>query len=224
MIDSVVSFNIVNPTVEAEADFALLYRGLPVLDRAPNSVKDISTEFKRDLDILDNLTGIVTYDDRSGFAHIIQDYHWLLNSRTDITILRQWLHARHGRLVPFWSSTWTSDLDVVTQTGDTSTNIDIRYIGYASFMAQDVGRRDIKVILKDDTVFYRRITASADNGDETETLTIDSAFGQTIEVDDIHMISFMQIHRLDADAIELSWRKNDFVECSHMVRGLNYDV
>ena len=76
-VDGVVSFDVVDSTNAPAVDFSLTYRGLPVLDRVPNRSDGVSTAFKRDMEILDNMTGVVTYDDRSDFANILQDYHWI---------------------------------------------------------------------------------------------------------------------------------------------------
>lgn len=223
-IDGVVSFDVVSATNATPVDFALSYRGLPVLDRTPNKAGGVSTEFRRDLEILDNLTGVVAYDDRSGFANTLQDYHWIEKGRANIAILKQWLYARAGRLTPFWTSSWTNDIELVGTVAVSDLVIDIAFIGYANYLSQGVGRRDIKIELNDGTVFYRRITDSVDNGDQTETLSIDTSLGQAVNPSDISMISFMQLHRLDSDNIEIAWRQTDLAECSHLVKGLNYDV
>ena len=223
-VDGVVSFDVVDSTNAPAVDFSLTYRGLPVLNRVPNKADGVSTAFKRDMEILDNMTGVVTYDDRSGFANTLQDYHWIEKGRANITLLKQWLYARAGRLTPFWVSNWTNDIELARIVADSDLVIDITYIGYASHLSQGVGRRDIKIELTDGTVFYRRITDSVDNGDQTETLSIDLALGQVVNPSDIKIISFMQLHRLDSDTIEIAWRQTDLAECSHLVRGLNYDV
>lgn len=223
-VDGVVSFDVVDSTNAPAVDFSLTYRGLPVLDRVPNKADGVSTAFKRDMEILDNMTGVVTYDDRSDFANTLQDYHWIEKGRANITLLKQWLYARAGRLTPFWVSSWTNDIELARIVADSDLVIDITYIGYASHLSQGVGRRDIKIELNDGTVFYRRITGSVDNGDQTETLSIDAALGQTVSPVDISIISFMQLHRLDSDTIEIAWRQTDLAECSHLVRGLNYDI
>lgn len=222
--DGVVRFRAESLFNETSDEFAATYRGLPILDRPPNAVSKISSDIQRDMDILDSLTGIAAFDDRTNYPTTIQDYNWLLEGRANITFLRQWLFARQGRLTPFWSPSWTDDLTLSEDIQDVDTQIKIYFIGYAEFMSGDINRKDIKILLKDGSVFYRRVTGAVNNGDGTESLVIDSALGQLVGVSDVDLISFMYLARLDSDQIELSWRFDDFVECSHRVRGLNYDV
>jgi len=204
-------------------DSVTTYRGLPVMDIPPYWHKPIDRQILRELQTLDNAIGVRTIDDPSDYSHSLQQYHWVKQGRAEITALREWVYARAGKLVPFWTSTFQTDLTVSSQISDADTQIEVLNAGYSAFVSQSVSRRDLRIELKNGTVFYRRVTDSADQG-ATESLTIDSALGETVLPSDIYMISFMYIARLDTDILEFSWLNPRLLELTAALRGLKYDV
>lgn len=220
-----VKFAIQDNTAVTGAEFnASQYRGLPVLETRPNWREDISQAYRRKLQQFDNTTGVQSVDDLSGRPVTVQDYLWTRQGKAAIHAFRQWLHARSGKLTPIWTSTYQADLVLAQDVQDTDTAIRVQNIGYAKVIKQAIGRRDIAIRLSDGTIYYRRITASIEVDSQTEQLSIDSALGQLVKTTEVRMISWLQLCRVESDALELQWHTPELLECRHYFRGLNDDV
>ena len=95
----------------------------------------------------------------------------LLASQAAISEFYGWMDARQGKQNPVWIVSQESDLNVIARSG---TTITIDYIGYAARYNVHSARRHIAFKKTDATYVYKMITAAVDNGDGTETLTVDS--------------------------------------------------
>lgn len=223
--NALVKFTLQDNTAVAAAEFnASQYRGLPVLETRPNWREDISKAYRRKLQVFDNTTGVQSVDDLSGRPVTVQDYLWTRKGKDDIQALRKWLHARAGKLTPIWVSTYQADLVLTDDVQATDTHIKVQNTGYSKFIKQAIGRRDVCIRLTDGSRFYRRITASIEVDDQVEQLSIDSQLGQLVKTGDIRMISWLQLCRVESDAVELQWHTPEAAECRHYFRGKNDDV
>jgi hypothetical protein len=154
----------------------------------------------------------------------VQNHRWLCDGRAEIDAMRRWFFSRRGRLACFWLPSWGRDLEVQATIGASDTTIDVEHCSYTDHIAQAVGRRDIRIELTDGTVYYRRITASAEIDADTERLTISSALGASVSPASIYAISFMHLARLDTDAVEIAWHRWDVAEAVFTVRGIRNDL
>lgn len=96
----------------------------------------------------------------------------LLTSQEALSEFYGWMDARQGKQNPVWIVSQEADLNV---TARTNTSITIDYIGYAARYNAHSARRHIAFRKTDGTYVYKMITASVDNGDGTETLSVPSA-------------------------------------------------
>lgn len=200
------------------------HRSYPVLTIKPNWSEDPRQDLQRQLALVDAGTGGQYVDDESGGPAYLQSHRWFLNGRTEIDAFRQWLYARKGRLSAFWMPTWAQDLVVVEDIGSSDTTIDVEYSGYADQVAQGIGRRDIRIELRDGTVFYRRITASTELSPTVERLTIASSLGSAVDADAVALVSFLHLVRLNADGAEIQWWTWEVAEAALTVRGMRNDL
>jgi hypothetical protein len=206
------------------ADPGPTYRSAPVLTLRPNWTEDVDARLLRKLAALDAGTGPLFYDDESDGPVRQQSHRWLLSGRAEIHAFRQWLYARQGRLVDFWLPSWAADLVLVASAGSGATQIDVEACGYTDRVAQDIGRRDIRIELASGSSITRRITASTVVSASVERLTIDSALGTAIAPADVVRITFLDRVRLDADAAEIAWWTWDTAESRLLTRGSRNDL
>ena len=178
----------------------------------------------RKLAALDAGTGPLFYDDEAGGPIRQQSHRWLLAGRAEIHAFRQWLYARQGRLVDFWLPSWAADLVLVASAGSGATQIDVEACGYTDRVAQDIGRRDIRIELASGSSITRRITDSEVVSASVERLTLDATLGTAIAPADVVRISFLDRVRLDADAAEIAWWAWDAAESRLMTRGSRNDL
>jgi len=200
------------------------YRGLPVLGQAPNWTEDPDQGYERMLELLDGGTGLVYSDDQASGPIMVQSHRWMLDGRAQIDAFRRWLYARKGRLSAFWLPTFALDFKVVASIGSSATIIDVEHCAYSQSIDQAINRRDIRIQLNSGTVYYRRITDSAEISESVERLTINAALGASVSPDQIRSVSYMAPVRLDADAVEISWIRWDLAESRAMTRGSRNDV
>ncbi len=222
--DMMVGFSCQENSNITAVDSPTIYRSLPVLEIQPNWRDDISAEYHRRMTIFDNQTGIRGYEDETGQAITMLEHLWTLGGREAIHSLKAWLHAREGQLTPIWIPTWIMDLMLVSVIDAAESVIRVTHCGYTNHLLERIGRRDIVITLIDGTRFYRRITAASVESADIEQLTIDAVLGQDVAPDDVRMISFIQVCRLNADSLEFAWHTAEVMECRHQLRGQLDDV
>lgn len=208
-----------NPGVTA-ADTGDTYAGYRVYLGNTNWAQPTETEALRQLEVLDYDTGAPWVDDLSGLAALLKSWHWTLGSRAEIVALRAWLAARAGKLVPFWSATQAVDMEVTAAIGASDSAITIRNIGYARYLNGRSDRRHLVIETLAGVRYYRAITASSEIDDASETLSIDTTLGTTLQPADIKSVRFLHLVRLDSDEIEIEWHSTEIAECSTMLRSL----
>src|SRR5262249_11555570 len=137
---------------------------------------------------------------------------WFLKDHPSVTTLRAFILKRFGQLVPFWTPTWDQDLVLANDVGATDTSIVIQSVYYTRFFFPIKSRRYIAFIQQSGGAnVYRKITGALDNGNGTETLTLDSATGVAFPKGST-MISFLTLSRLASDDSEIDWMTNDVAQ------------
>lgn len=196
------------------------YRGWPVLTRQPNRKSAIDETYTRTRNEIDNDTGIVTIDDLSQQAIDLQTWQMIGVDRSDVYALRRWLHARQGKLSPFWAPTWHRDLEIVETVNASATLITVTDIAYRRFGAGMPGRRDIALLHRDGTWYFRRVLAANAGDPGTEQLSLDSQIGVTADPDDWRIICFLVPLRLSSDSATFKWRSAGVASLSLATRSV----
>lgn len=195
------------------------YRSHPVMEQAPNWVQDPEQTFMRKMARIDPGTGPAFFDEEGAGAVLAQSHRWLLDGRAEIDVFRRWLYARRGRLAACWLPTFAQDLQLVASVSSGATTIDVEHCGYTATIDQAIGRRDVRILLASGAAYLRRITDSSVISPTVERLTISSALGVAVAPADVAAISYMDLVRQDADAVELAWWRNDVAEAALVLRG-----
>lgn len=180
------------------------YRGYPLQTTKPEWAQDPTVEYARRLAIVDLGIGVPEVDDKSGLSEPVMAFRWAFASRAAVQAFRKWLFARRGRQRAIWLPTFTDDLVVTVAVSAAATNLDVEACGLKNYVAAGVNRRDIRIEMKNGTVYYRRTSAHVEVDPSTERLTIDAALGANYEPEDFAQVSWMQLARLDADATEIA--------------------
>lgn len=200
------------------------YRGFPVLTQAPNWTEDIEQGFVRKMARFDPGTGPALFEEEGSGALMMQTHRWLLDGRAEIDAFRRWLYARRGMLAAFWLPTFALDFEVVAAVGSGDTTIQVEHCGYTDFIAQDIGRRDVRIVLRNGTAYHRRITGSTELSATVEQLTIDTALGAAVAPADIASVSYLDLVRLAGDGAEIIWHGWDLAEARINTRGARNDL
>lgn len=204
-------------TSEVEIDFTLdasnphassgftppTYRGLGIVVDRPEDGEDLEFSYERNMLTLDNELSIPVSLDRSNRAFISAEYRWALIGRQAQENFRELLYSVRGSAGALWMPTFMSDFTLSSPASSGATTLAVENCGYTSMGVRGPGREDIRVELRDGTVFYRKILASVESSVAVETLTLDSGIPVGISPEQIVHISFMQPARLFSDTVEM---------------------
>ncbi len=113
-----------------------------------------------------------------------------------------WVKHKAGTKATFWMPTLKHDFQYLASLG--SNRYKFKHVEYTENYAVHEGRRDVALIKSDQTIVGKRINAAIDNGDDTETLTLDSSFSGG-DITNHLQFCFLLYGRLDHDKITWDW-------------------
>lgn len=177
-----------------------LYRGYDVLEDRPVLMGSLSESIIREVNTMDNQRAHLVVDPASDMAQQRQAVSWSMSSTQERWHVRQWLHSRKGRQKAFWLPSWNDDLSLIEGIGQTSTAMTVENIGYSLYYSV----KDIMILLKDGTVFYRRTLGGSEDANGNEIISFDDPLGVIVTPSAIDKISFMSFVRFHSDRIEIS--------------------
>lgn len=126
------------------------------------------------------------------------------SSRVDWQWLKRFLDTIRGRCVAFLLATGRPDLVPVGTAATGKLTIE-NSPDYVAQWWPSLAHRRLQIVLADGSVNYRKVTEAVDNGNGTQTLTLDSALAGTID-----HVELLETVRLEADEIRVEWRGNSF--------------
>ena len=151
---------------------------------------------------VDNGQGVIDLEIKQNFSNFKKSLDILTTTKEELWEARKWLHSKVGRQKAFWVPSWNNDFvptaDIIysSESSVLIDNINIR--GTGTFPLSSI------IGLKDGTRIYRDITGANYIDESTESITIDSIFGQDINTSNISLWSIMELYRLDSDNIQIS--------------------
>lgn len=198
------------------------YQGFDVLELNYNRIGRIEERVRRKFVLLDSVTGSRQTDEQSPAPAPTRPFSWLAFGREEIATMRSFLEDRKGRAVPFWLPSFQWDLSLNQDLDQAETNLQIRWVRYASLMFGTLGaRRHIALWdLGVGSFEYYEVTAASDPGDGiTEALTISPAAARDYQATRT-VISFLKLCRLEDDSVEIRYPSGDVAEATIDVREL----
>lgn len=189
------------------------FKGFDVLEIAPNwEGAPLKRGYKRSMVTIDPKVGPIEVIDKGGTAIVDHEFPWWLDTHPVVTAFRAFLIRRFGQLNPFWLPTWDQDLVLFQDVLSSDSAIKIRSEFYTKFLFASPARRFIAFIPMDGSGnVYGKITGAVDNGDGTETLTLEAVTGKNFAKGGT-MISFLTLARLASDMVSINWASSDHAE------------
>jgi hypothetical protein len=178
------------------------YLGLPVLDVIPDESEDLTSSFERMTSMIDNEVGLPKLHDSAGRPFAVKSHRFVLAGREDVQRFRNLIAWLRGRQHALWLPTHAADL-VPVGDGAMNDQLYIERVGYKRFGVNTLGRRDIRILLRDGSILYRRIMAADEEDSRTELLRVDPPFQKSFMPEDVLRISYMSLMRLADDVVEL---------------------
>lgn len=196
-----LTFDLAEPSDWSAALPVTMYRGRPVFELRPDESEDLTLNYERLLQTLDNSSALPTVTDTAGKNFSVQQHRWFLGGRQERAAWRSLAYGLRGRAKSVWVPTHALDLTLTKPASGSL--LTVERIGYARFGIKTQGRQDIRIELHSGAVIYRRITAAAEDG-PTESLSLDADLPGVINPADVYRISFMALCRAADDALELN--------------------
>ncbi len=197
------------------------YRGYDTLLHYPNRVEDVTVEYQRLTDVLDYQTGTPIVTDAPNRPFIVRQYEFLLVDRSDITTMRRWLLARGGRQVPVWVPTWERGVEVVAAFTSDATEILVESRGFSTYYAAMPGRQDIAFLHNDGSWTLRQISAFEYVDGVVERMRLNASLGRAGMAEDFKIVCFLELARLDSDAIEIFFETDKIARVSIPLRSVS---
>lgn len=139
--------------------------------------------------------------------------HLELDAPNETADLIEWFRdIAKGRGRNFWLPSYQRDITLAANAAAGFSSITIKNIGFTVNHFLYPARRHLAFIANNGTITHRYVTNSVDNGDGTETLTLDGNVPVTFKVNGA-LISFMLLVRLQSDSMKLSFISAFEAEC-----------
>lgn len=181
-----------------EGTWSTLYGAYPLLTLEPNRREELSFDFQRMCDELDNNHGRRLVVDDAGRAFTIQSHLHMLRGRAEHWEFRQFIYRLRGRAAPIWVPTFNKDITLSQPVAAGSATLDIKQIGYGYTGQAVSGRRHILVA---DTPCEITGMASPPTAAE-ERLTLSAPLGVGLPAGTTGC--FMDICRMSSDTVEIT--------------------
>ena len=196
-----LTFDLAEPSDWTASLPVTMYRGRPVFELRPDESEDLTLNYERLLQTLDNGSALPAVTDTAGKNFSLQQHRWALDGRQERAAWRSLAYGLRGRAKSVWVPTHAWDLQLTKPASGSL--LTVERIGYARFGVKTQGRQDIRIELHSGSVIYRRITAAAEDG-TTESLSLDADLPGVINPADVWRISFMALCRAADDTLELT--------------------
>ena len=130
-----------------------------------------------------------------------------INSMAQLHAWRKFLHFVRGSWGTFYAPTFQNDLPLDAAFALGGNTFDIPDMGIDVFLGGAAPKRDLRIVTDDGVVHYRRITDVTNNGNGTETVTLDDTVGTAgfSAIADT-VISWMHLVRIDGDTATFNHR------------------
>lgn len=199
------------------------YQGLDVLTEAQHNARvAVAEAFTRLGTLIKNPTGKRAYDDHAQQSFPTRNFLWTAPNRVACVQLREFLDARQGRRVPFWTPTFCWDLQLAADSDGAGLTLEIRKAGYGQFLWPSLARRRLALFVPGQPMLLRQVTG-LDDGATSETLHLDSAPGVPLAAASARLC-FLVLCRLAEDLTELTWCNPDYCEAAIRFRELPNEV
>lgn len=213
VVSSRVTFQIDDQPGGAGVSTGINFGGFQVLTRRHNWSQGILRSYARSLDILDNSTNTPVWIDRSNFSQITRSNRFLLKSLSDRRAFVQWLYSVQGRLTPFWRENRETIMHFSPRQGPGATNtLHVLPFGFVDYLYQKPQRLAVSLLNSEGINFRYNITsATVDGATGDEVIVLDGMI-PAAPVDSWPVISYIELVRLQADAIEVAYLSADVAQ------------
>ncbi|CDX19543.1 conserved hypothetical protein [Mesorhizobium sp. ORS 3359] len=176
------------------------YQSLDVLTEPTARISDIAENIVQAGEYQDSGFGVVPLERAREYVDFGQAVAFLEEGLAAVWRRYVWMHARNGRLKPFWLPSFNSDLKLMAPIGAAETVITVKR---AALPAGYLGRH-VMIELKNGPRYFRQIIGAVRVGD-TDQLTLNTSLGASVSAAQILWFCYLSKVRLDSDAVTFSF-------------------
>ncbi|WP_371374359.1 hypothetical protein [Sporomusa aerivorans] len=178
------------------------YLGVDIFPLAPSWTGDLSANFTRNANLLDNETGLVKYDLKSVYASENKEIDYVLTSRSEINNFQRFFTRCKGRLKSFYAPSWLSDMTLAETASSGQLYLLVEWPLYWKYYASLSRRKLIIVFLRSGSVKIFPVAGYAtDSTGEYGKVYLETALTSPLRKSDVVMISFLCRYRFDSDTL-----------------------
>lgn len=189
-----------------------VYRGFPVWPFAPewSSGPDLLCE-RTLLGQDDGISRPVGYD-FAGVPLNAMAMRYVMDADERVRAFRAAIFALAGRWQPVWITSAASDFRIVQDVPAGATFIDVEG-ALDPIGALDTNLRDLRIVLRDATAIYRRVTGVSVLAPGVQRLSLDSPIAAAFAASDVGVASWMTLCVQDADTCLIRYWVRDVAVC-----------
>lgn len=157
--------------------------------------------------VIDNEVGVIYQNSDWNFARYGKQYRAVIKGHPDLYTYRQFLFRRKGKFRPFWLPTYESNLR------NKSTGFVSSVLIVESDQIKQLADLRKHIAIKSNGIWTAHtITASSLISASSVQITVSPALNKNANT--IRLISWLGLHRLDADSVDLNYQGANNVEAS----------
>ena len=189
------------------------YNGKEVLWFTPQWVGDDSNNLllEKKVELMDNTTGTFVYDTINTYSYDTHNMTFFLFGIKRITNMIHFFHRIQGRYKSFYCPTWANDFQVDRDIKANSNYIYTRFHLLFKFYANNGRKKAIIIFTKKWESYILEIMAYTTEeilGKTYGKLILTSNVPRPIPVDEVLMVSYFNLVRLDSDNLKLDYESN----------------
>ncbi len=191
-------------------NFGNTYKGYPLFMKPPAWNNDITANFSRNANRLDNHTGSFFYDLKSNNPTETKQHEYVMSTRSEINNMQRFFTNCKGRAHSFYAPTWLNDIELVDNVSAGSNYMLAKYPYYWKYFSKTNRRKLAIVIFKDKTAQILPISGySTDETGEYSKIYLESPLAAAINSNNVAMISFLCQYRFDSDTMVTDFESVD---------------
>lgn len=152
-------------------------------------------------------TGVYRVTRRAAFPVVQRGYAWTKKGKAENEELRKFFARRRGRFKNAWLSSGVTDFRLTSPALSSESSFKVHNTQYGVLLGMNPARRNVLIEMRDGTYIARQILDyQLDSLTGEGIVSVDSALGKNLSVQNVKRISFLGLYRMSSDSITFSWK------------------
>lgn len=187
-----------------------VYIGKEMFLHTPRWVGDdgVQLSLTKNTNRLDTELGMFYYDLKNTRSYDVHTYKFLLTCREEINNMTRFFKRVCGMWKSFWMPTWVNDIEVEDDLVAGNSYFYAKWTGHADYYNTNGRTKKIIIFTKDYNYHIYQILNYMQSTVNLETytkVTLTDSIEETIPIDNILMVSFLNLVRLDSDELQINY-------------------